>query len=63
MGEMGEIANLIGTMGFPIYACIYQYKLNTELMKTISELNVTLKGIDVRLQHLESEMEKEKDNA
>lgn len=48
-----EIANLISNVGFPILACIFMYKQQLELNKTITELSSTLKGIDSRLDNLE----------
>jgi uncharacterized protein YoxC len=50
---MNEIAELISNVGFPIMACIFMYKQQLELNKTISELSNTLKGIDARLDTLE----------
>ena len=50
---MNEIAELISNVGFPIMACIFMYKQQIELNKTITELSNTLKGIDARLDNLE----------
>lgn len=50
---MNEIAELLSNVGFPIVACIFMYKQQIELNKTISELSNTLKGIDARLDNLE----------
>lgn len=50
---MNEISNLISNIGFPICACIFMYKQQLELNKTITELSSTLKGIDSRLDSLE----------
>jgi len=50
---MNEIAELISNVGFPIMACIFMYKQQIELNKTISELSSTLKSIDARLDNLE----------
>lgn len=52
---MNEISNIISSVGFPIVACVFMYKQQIELTKTINELSTTLKSIDVRI----SEMEKE----
>lgn len=54
---MNEWANLISNVGFPIVACIFMYKQQQELNKTIMELSTTLKGIDTRLEQLESKEE------
>lgn len=50
---MNEIAELISNVGFPIVACIFMYRQQLELNKTITELSQTLKGIDSRLDNLE----------
>lgn len=51
---MNDITTLISSVGFPIVACIFMYKQQTELNKTITELSSTLKGIDTRMEYLES---------
>lgn len=50
---MNEIAGIISNVGFPIVACLFMYKQQVELNKTITELSNTLKGIDTRLDLLE----------
>lgn len=50
---MQEISQVISNVGFPIVACIFMYKQQLELNKTITELSNTLKGIDTRLDNLE----------
>lgn len=50
---MQEITQLISNVGFPIVACIFMYKQQIDLNKTIKELSNTLKGIDARLDMLE----------
>ena len=57
---MGEITNLISSIGFPIFACIYIFKNNGELISVITELSTTLKGIDTRLEILERKVEGDK---
>lgn len=50
---MGELTNIISTIGFPIFACVYIFKNNEKLITVINELSVTLKGIDTRMEILE----------
>ena len=50
---MQEISTLISSVGFPIVACVFMYKQQIELNKTIMELSTTLKGIDTRIAKLE----------
>ena len=50
---MQELSQLISNVGFPIVACVFMYKQQIELNKTITELSNTLKSIDTRLDNLE----------
>lgn len=50
---MQELTQIISNVGFPIVACVFMYKQQLELNKTITELSNTLKGIDTRLNMLE----------
>lgn len=50
---MQELSQIISNVGFPVVACIFMYKQQLELNKTITELSNTLKGIDTRLDMLE----------
>lgn len=51
--KMEEISQIISNVGFPIVACIFMYKQQLELNKTITELSNTLKGIDARISDIE----------
>lgn len=53
-----EIVTIINNVGFPIFVCIYLVKNNEKLVNSISELTVTLKGIDTRLEILEERNKK-----
>lgn len=50
---MEEIVTIINNVGFPIFVCIYLVKNNEKLASSISDLNVTLKGFETRLQIME----------
>lgn len=50
---MEEIVTIINNVGFPIFVCIYLVKNNEKLANSISDLNVTLKGFETRLQIME----------
>ena len=50
---MQEIQTLVSNVGFPIVACVFMYKQQIELQKTITELSATLKTIDTRIENLE----------
>ena len=53
---MEQYTTIISSVGFPIFACVYMFKNNEKLINVINELNVTLKGIDNRLEVLEKEV-------
>ena len=55
-----EIQELISNVGFPIVACIFMYKQNLDLQKSLSELSATLKAIDSRIDSIENDLKKEK---
>ena len=54
-----EIQELISNVGFPIVACIFMYKQNLDLQKSLSELSSTLKAIDARIDGIENELKEE----
>ena len=51
-----EIQELITNVGFPIVACMFMYKQNLELQKSLSELSTTLKAIDTRIDSIENDL-------
>ena len=55
-----EIQELISNVGFPIVACIFMYKQNAELQKSLSELSTTLKAIDTRIDSIENDLKEVK---
>lgn len=54
--EYAELINLISSVGFPIFACIFLFKQNNELNKTLGELSTTLSGINQRLDNIENKV-------
>ena len=55
-----EIQELISNVGFPIVACVFMYKQNLELQKSLSELSSTLKAIDTRIDRIENDLKEVK---
>ena len=53
-----EIQDLISNVGVPIVACIFVYKQNLNLQKSLSELSSTLKGFDARIDSIENDLKK-----
>ena len=58
MSTINEFVNIINNVGFPIFVCIYLVKNNEKLVNSITDLTVTLKGIDTRLEILEERTNK-----
>ena len=55
-----EIQELISNVGFPIVACIFMYKQNLSLQKSLSELSTTLQAIDARINSIENDLKEVK---
>ena len=55
-----EFQELITNVGFPIVACIFMFKQNLELQKSLSELSTTLKAIDTRIDSIENDLKEVK---
>ena len=55
-----EVQELISNVGFPIVACIFMYKQNLDLQKSLSELSTTLKAIDARIDSIENDLKEVK---
>ena len=53
MFHIEQFIPIINNVGFPIFVCIYLVKNNEKLVNSITDLTVTLKGIDTRLEILE----------
>lgn len=58
--EYEAIVSLIGSVGFPIVACIWLFKIMQDFQKTLSEISATLQVMNDRIGDLEkSNNEKE----
>lgn len=44
---MEEFVNIIGTVGFPIFACCVMFWQNNKLQETLKDLTVTLEKMRV----------------
>lgn len=54
MEQINMLSAIVSNNLFPIVACIFMYKQQLKLNETITELTSTLKGIDTRIENLES---------
>lgn len=49
--------NLIGSVGFPIAACVFMFKQNSKLSDTLAELSTTLTLMNERISNIESKID------
>ena len=61
MDAMEVIINMIGSVGFPIVACLYMFKLFNDLQKTLAELNVSLTVMNERISQIETKLDDKKE--
>lgn len=54
--DIQAISQLIGSVGFPIAACIVMFYQNSKLQQILAELSNTLTQMNERLSDVESEM-------
>ena len=52
--DIQAISQLIGSVGFPIAACIVMFYQNSKLQQTLAELSNTLTQMNERLSDVES---------
>lgn len=62
MDAMEVIINMIGSVGFPIVACLYMFKLFNDLQKTLAELNVSLTVMNERISQIETKLDDNKED-
>lgn len=62
MESMDVIINMIGSVGFPIVACLYMFKLFNDLQKTLAELNVSLTVMNERISQIETKLDDNKED-
>lgn len=62
MESMEVIINMIGSVGFPIVACLYMFKLFNDLQKTLAELNVSLTLMNERISQIENKLDDNKED-
>ena len=52
--DIQAISQLIGSVGFPIAACVVMFYQNSKLQQTLAELSNTLAQMNERLSDVES---------
>lgn len=56
MFEIGEISQLITTVGFPIVCCIVMFRQNGKLQETLAEISVTMQKMADKIAELEDKI-------
>ena len=56
--DVTEITNLIGSVGFPIAACVFMFLQNAKMQETLSKLSETLSLMSERLKDVEDAVKK-----
>lgn len=51
--DVNTISQLIGSLGFPIVACIVMFKQNSKLQETLSDLTKALTTMNERISDIE----------
>lgn len=59
--DINEITNMIGSVGFPIAACVFMFLQNTKMQETLSKLSETLTLMSERLKDVEDAVKREKE--
>ena len=60
--DFNEIVQLVGNGFFPIIACCLLFKLFFDMKTTLSELGVTLQLMNERIENIEDQIKKDKEN-
>lgn len=55
--EITEIFNLIGTVGFPIVACVALFTIMQKMTQALADLNTSLQIMNERISEIENKLE------
>lgn len=54
--DLELLINLVGSVGFPIAACIFMFNQNNKLTTTLAELSTTLTLMNERISSIENKL-------
>ena len=57
---MSDIVQIISSVGFPIVACLFMFKQNGDLQKTLNEISQTMILMNERIKNIEDSFEEVK---
>ena len=56
---MSDIVQIISSVGFPIVACLFMFKQNNDLQKTLNEISQTMILMNERIKNIEDSFEED----
>ena len=59
---MSDIVQVISSVGFPIVACLFMFKQNNDLQKTLNEISQTMLLMNERIKNIEDSFEEVDDD-
>lgn len=59
---MSDLVQIISSVGFPIVACLFMFKQNNDLQKTLNEISQTMILMNERIKNIEDSFEEESDD-
>ena len=59
---MSDIVQVISSVGFPIAACLFMFKQNNDLQKTLNEISQTMILMNERIKNIEDSFEEVNDD-
>lgn len=57
---MSDIVQIISSVGFPIVACLFMFKQNNDLQKTLNDISQTMVLMNERIKSIEDSFEEVK---
>ena len=54
---MSDLVQIISSVGFPIVACLFMFKQNNDLQKTLNEISQTMVLMNERIKNIEDSFE------
>ena len=54
---MSDLVQIISSVGFPIVACLFMFKQNNDLQKTLNEISQTMILMNERIKNIEDSFE------
>lgn len=58
--QMSDIVQIISSVGFPIVACLFMFKQNNDLQKTLNDISQTMILMNERIKNIEDSFEEVK---